>query len=191
VCALAAIAAFSRAGWAHGDIKPGNVMLCAGGGEGAPCVLIDFGAAQPVGCPLVEFSHFGMEFPPTAGLAYDLACLASTLAVLQYDLPLDAGKGSSGALLEALRAMDAEGGAAEAPSQPSQGRPPGSLAAELCALLARRAAGGAEGGVGEAELRGAAEAVAGASGGLGLPSLEALWPRAVHPEEPQRPTAAP
>ena len=185
VCALAAIAAFARAGWAHGDIKPGNVMLCAGssssGGDGTSCVLIDFGAAQPVGQPLVEFSHsFGLEFPPTAGLAYDLACLASTLAVLQYELPLDVGKGSSGALLEALGAMDAAAAAAaateagEAACQP-RGRPPGSLAAELCARLARKAS--AEGGVGEAELREAAEAVAGAGSWLGLPSLEVLWPR--------------
>ena len=74
-----------------------------------------------------------------------------------------------------MDAAAAKGGAAEEARQP-QGQPPGSLAAELCALLARRA-GGADGGVGEAELRAAAEAVAGASGGLGLPSLEALWPR--------------
>ena len=186
VCALAAIAAFARAGWAHGDIKPDNIMLCAGssgGGGGADCaacVLIDFGAAQPVGRPLAEFSHFGLEFPPTAGLAYDLACLASTLAVLQYELPLDVGKGSSGALLEALGAMDAAAAAAEAGEAAcqAQGRPPGSLAAELCALLARKAS--AEGGVGEAELRGAAEAVAGAGSWLGLPSLQALWPRDLH-----------
>jgi hypothetical protein len=195
VCTLAAIAAFARAGWAHGDIKPGNIMICAAGGSsggsgsgsrGAPCVLIDFGAAQPVGQALAEFSHFGLEFEAAAGLAYDLACLASTLAVVQYDLPLDVGRGSSGALLAVLGAMDAAASAAAAAAtapateaagaarQP-QGRPPGSLAAELCALLARRAC--AEGGVGEAELRGAAEAVAEAGSWLGLPSLEALWPR--------------
>ena len=117
LCGLAGIHAFASVGWAHGDIKPGNIML-TGAEAGAPCALIDFGAARPQGQALTEFSAYGLEHAPVATLAYDLACLATTLAVLQYDLPLGVGKGTGAALLAALLAQD---GAAW---QPAGGSPP-------------------------------------------------------------------
>ena len=173
LCGLAGIAAFARAGWAHGDIKPGNIMLSHGSAAGpSPCVLIDFGAAQPVGTPLAEHSHFGLHFPPTASLAYDLACLASTVALMQYDLPMEVGRGTGAELLAALHGMDAAAQAGEGASE--AGRPPGSLAAEACLRLAQLAA---QGHVQEAGLRQAAEDVAAASSQLALPSVDALWPR--------------
>jgi len=172
LCGLAAIHAFAAVGWAHGDIKPANMMLSHGGdgAAAAPLVLIDFGAAQPVGEGLAESSAFGLEHAPIAGAAYDLACLASTVAVLQYPLPLAVGAGSGAALLAALRAQD---GAAPAGAP----RPPGALAAELCLALSYRARD--SGGLGPGELRAAAEAVAAAAGAAGLrvPPVAALWAR--------------
>jgi hypothetical protein len=172
LCGLAAIHAFAAAGWAHGDIKPANLMLSHGGaGEATPLVLIDFGAAQPVGEGLAESSAFGLEHAPIAGAAYDLACLATTVAVLQHPLPLALGAGSGAALLAALRAQD---GAAAPPGAP---RPPGSLAAELCLGLSYRARD--SGGLGPGELRAAAEAVAeaAAAAGLRVPPVAELWAR--------------
>jgi hypothetical protein len=174
LCGLAGIHAFASAGWAHGDIKPGNIML-GGGKEGGGCALIDFGAARPLGQGLTEFSeHYGLEHRPVASVAYDLACLASTLAVLQYDLPLALAQGRGSALLAALHAQD---GAAWQPL--GAPRPPGSLAAELCLQLSYRARDSAGAGLDLGELRAAAEAVAGAAGaaGLAVPPVAAVWSR--------------
>ena len=172
MCGLAGIAVFARAGLAHGDIKPGNIMLTGVGAAGvAPCVLIDFGAAKPTGQSLAEFSAYGLEHAPVATLAYDLACLASTLALVQYDLPLALGSGTGAALLTALQEQD---GAAWQPAEAP--RPPGSLAAELCLLLSYRARDSSAG-LDLRELRVAAEAVADAASeaGLRVPSVATIW----------------
>ena len=172
MCGLAAIAAFARAGLAHGDIKPGNVMLTGGAAGVAPCVLIDFGAALPLGQGLKEFSpHYGLEHEPAATLNYDLACLASTLALVQYDLPLAVGDGSGAALLAALQEQD---GAAWQPL--GAPRPPGSLAAEVCLQLSYRARSSSAG-LDLGELRLAAEAVAdtAAAAGLRVPPVASIW----------------
>ena len=173
MCGLAGIADFARAGLAHGDIKPGNIMLTgwALAGAVAPCVLIDFGAAQTIGQSLAEFSAYGLEHAPVATLAYDLACLASTLALVQYDLPLAVGSGTGAALLAALQEQD---GAAWHPA--GEPRPPGSLAAELCLQLSYRARD-CSAGLDLRELRAAAEAVAHAAStaGLRVPPVAAVW----------------
>ena len=177
LCGLAGIHAFASAGWAHGDIKPGNIMLTGVGGggcAGTPCALIDFGAARPLGQDLSEFSEYGLEHAPVASVAYDLACLASTLAVLQYDLPLSIGKGQGAELLAALQAQDS------AAWQPlGAPRPPGSLAAELCLQLSYRARECGGSGLDLGELRVAAETVAGAAraAGLSVPPVAAVWSR--------------
>ena len=63
-----------------------------------------------------------------------MACLASSLALVQYDLLLAVGDGTGAALLAALREQDvAVWHPAEVP------RPPGSLAAEMCLQLSYRA----------------------------------------------------
>ena len=172
MCGLAGIAAFARAGLAHGDIKPGNIMLTGGAAGVAPCVLIDFGAALPLGQGLREFSHqYGLEHEPAATLSYDLACLASTLALVQYDLLLPVGDGTGGALLAALQALD---GAAWHPAEAP--RPPGSLAAEACLRLSYLACSSSAG-LDLRELRLAAEAVADAASAAGLrvPPVASVW----------------
>ena len=148
--------------------------MLTGAEAGAPCALIDFGAARPQGQALTEFSAYGLEHAPVATLAYDLACLATTLAVLQYDLPLGVGKGTGAALLAALLAQD---GAAWQPQ--GAPRPPGSLAAELCLQLSYRANESGGAGFDVEELRAAAEAVASAAvaAGLRVPAAAAVWSR--------------
>jgi serine/threonine protein kinase len=172
MCGLAGIAAFARAGLAHGDIKPDNLMLTGGAAGVAPCVLIDFGAALPLGQGLREFSRpYGLQHEPAATLSYDLACLASTVALVQYDLLLPVGDGTGGALLAALQALD---GAAWHPAEAP--RPPGSLAAETCLRLSYRARSSSAG-LDLRELRQAAEAVADAASAAGLrvPPMATVW----------------
>jgi hypothetical protein len=157
LCGLAAVASFARAGWAHGDIKPANIMLA--GGASAACVLIDLGTARAVGEEFSESSVYSLNEPRVASAAYDLVCLGATLAALQYGLFADDGT-TRGSLLALVRA--ATGGA----------RPPAALAAEACLALGARAA------VGDAELRALAEevAVAAEAAGLGAPPLRSVWP---------------
>jgi hypothetical protein len=62
---LAAVAAFAAAGWAHGDIKPANMMLVGGAADDDDhgcnnCVLIDFGAARRHGEGFSEGSAFSL-----------------------------------------------------------------------------------------------------------------------------------
>jgi hypothetical protein len=148
-------------------------MLTGGAAGVAPCVLIDFGAALPLEQSLREFSPlYGLDHAPMATLGYDLACLASTVALVQYDTPLAMLKECTGAaLLAALRNQDSSAWhPAGAP------RPPGSLAAEKCLQLsdsARLDSAGLDLG----ELRLAAEAVAGAAtaAGLRVPPVATIW----------------
>jgi hypothetical protein len=84
MCGAAAVAAFAAAGFAHGDIKPGNFML-----DGSGLVIaIDFGTAQHVGRSFLESSPFGLEALGVATVAYDITCLGSTLWTLQEGVPL-------------------------------------------------------------------------------------------------------
>lgn len=106
-CGAAAVAAFAAAGYAHGDIKPANLMLDGSG----LVVAIDFGTARPVGEPFTEGSPFGLDAPREAGVAYDLACLGATLWSVQHGSPLPP-QCTRATLLAALRATaGAPGGA--------------------------------------------------------------------------------
>lgn len=172
LCGLAGISAFASAGWAHGDIKPGNVMLPST--AGGPCVLIDFGSSRPLDQALTEFTpYYGLDIPPMASVAYDLACLATTIAALQYDLPLKVGGGSGEELLVALQALDGKAG---------EPRPPASFAAQLCLELCGRGRegggrGGARSDVGWEEVRSVAEQVVSyaTTVGIAVPALDQLW----------------
>lgn len=177
LCGLAGICAFASAGWAHGDIKPGNIMIPHDGG---PCVLIDFGSSKPLGEPLVEFTpQYGLDIPPEASVAYDLACLASTIALMQYDgLPFKVGAASGEELLAALRVQEGGEGGYSTPC------PPASLAAKLCVELcvssssgSKSIGGGGGGGVDWGELRRVAEEVERYATELGLtvPAVATLW----------------
>jgi len=159
VCGLAAIAAFARAGWAHGDIKPANMML-SGGASGA-CVLIDLGTARAVGAAFSEGSLFALSEPRLASAGYDLVCLGATLAMLQLELFVEEGVTTRASLLHAVRRALA--GMADAP--------PAARVAEGALAL------GARGAVGVEEVRALAEAVAGDAAALGAPALQEVWPR--------------
>ncbi len=167
LCGLAAVAAFARAGWAHGDIKPANMMLA--GGASAACVLVDLGAARAVGEGFTESSGFSLREPLVASARYDLVCLGATLAALQHELYADDGE-TRASLLASVRAAAAAAAAA------AGARPPASHAAEACLALGARA-GCAD--VSEGELRALAEdvAAAAAAAGLDAPLVGSVWPR--------------
>jgi hypothetical protein len=159
VCGLAAVAAFLRVGWAHGDIKPANIML-SGGASGA-CVLIDLGTARATGAAFSESSLFALNEPRLASAAYDLICLGATLAMLQLELFVEEGVTTCASLLRAVRRALAGGADA----------PPAARVAEGALTL------GARGAVGMEEVRALAEAVADAAAALGAPALQDVWPR--------------
>lgn len=98
---LAAIAAFSLAGMAHGDIKPSNFVL-GGAGE---VVLIDFGTAQPLGSSFTESSIFNLNEPRKAATLYDLVCLGATLAHVQFGALIDDGVTTRASLLHEVSAL--------------------------------------------------------------------------------------
>ena len=159
LCGLAAIAAFARAGWSHGDIKPANIMLT---GASAACVLIDLGTARAVGDAFSESSIFSLNEPRVASAGYDLVCLGATLAMLQLELFVEEGVTTRATLLEAVRRV-----AADAVSP----RAPAAFVAEGALALGARA------GVGIEDVRALAEAVAGSAAALGAPALDDIWPR--------------
>jgi hypothetical protein len=97
---LAAIAAFSLAGMAHGDIKPSNFVL-GGAGE---VVLIDFGTARPLGGSFTESSIFNLNEPREATTFYDLVCLGATLAHVQFGTLIDDGVTTRASLLDEVYA---------------------------------------------------------------------------------------
>lgn len=82
LCCLASIEAFSRAGYAHGDIKPSNLML----GHTGVVSLVDLGTAQPVGALFSESSSYSLGEPAESSVDYDLVCLGSTLAFVAHSI---------------------------------------------------------------------------------------------------------
>ena len=159
LCGLAAIAAFARAGWSHGDIKPANIMLS---GASAACVLIDLGTARALGDFFSESSIFSLNEPFVASAGYDLVCLGATLAMLQLELFVEEGVTTRASLLEDVRHV-----AAKAVSP----RAPAALVAEGALALGARA------GVGIEDVRALAEAIASSAAALGAPALDDIWPR--------------
>jgi hypothetical protein len=159
LCGLAAIAAFARAGWSHGDIKPANIMLS---GASAACVLIDLGTARALGDFFSESSIFSLNEPRVASAGYDLVCLGATLAMLQLELFVEEGVTTRASLLEDVRHV-----AAKAVSP----RAPAALVAEGALALGARA------GVGIEDVRALAEAIASSAAALGAPALDDIWPR--------------
>jgi hypothetical protein len=161
LCGLAAIAAFMRAGWAHGDIKPANIMLA--GGSSAACVLIDLGTARPIGDTFTESSLFSLNEQRVASTSYDLVCLGATLAMLQLEIFVEEGVTTRASLLAAVKqAARAVPGA----------RPPASLVAEAVLSLAANL----NADLGIDALRALAEEVAKDCEALGAPSLNDVWP---------------
>ena len=161
LCGLAAVEAFARAGWAHGDIKPANLMLT--GGASAACVLIDLGTARAAGEIFVESSLFSLNELRCASAGYDLVCLGATLAMLQHEIFVEEGVTTRASLLEAVRL---KGDIAS-----SGARPPASLVAEAALAL------GAQRDVPPGTLRALANEVAAAAASLGSPALDDIWPR--------------
>lgn len=159
LCGLAAIAAFARAGWSHGDIKPANIMLT---GASSACVLIDLGTARAVGDAFSESSIFSLNELRVASVRYDLVCLGAMLAMLQLELFVEEGVTTRASLLEAVRRV-----AADAASP----RTPAAIAAEGALALGARVGAGIE------DVRALAEAVAGCAAELGAPALADIWPR--------------
>jgi len=80
LCALAAVKAFNLASFAHGDIKPSNLLI-AGDSTGV-IVLCDLGTARLCGEPFAESSDFSLNLARTASLRYDVVSLGATLASL-------------------------------------------------------------------------------------------------------------
>ena len=159
LCGLAAIAAFARAGWSHGDIKPSNIMLTY---SSSACVLIDLGTARAVGESFAESSIFSLNEPRVASAGYDLVCLGATLAMLQLELFVEEGETTRALLLAAVQRVAA---GAAGPCAPA------ALAAEGALALGARA------GVGIEDVRALAETIAGSAAALGAPALDDIWPR--------------
>jgi serine/threonine protein kinase len=82
LCGLASIFALNSAGYAHGDIKPGNMMLDSSG----LVTLIDLGTAQRLGDYFTESSNFALGELSQSSVDYDLVCLGSTLAFIEHAL---------------------------------------------------------------------------------------------------------
>ncbi len=82
VCGLSAVQAFANVGRAHGDIKPGNLMLSSD--ASGIIVCIDFGTSQEVGVYFEESSIYNLNQNRLAGIDYDLICLGATIATIQH-----------------------------------------------------------------------------------------------------------
>jgi hypothetical protein len=82
LCGLASMFALNSAGYAHGDIKPGNMMLDSSG----LVTLIDLGTAQRLGDYFTESSNFALGELSLSSVDYDLVCLGSTLAFIEHAL---------------------------------------------------------------------------------------------------------
>jgi hypothetical protein len=140
---LAAVAAFAAAGWAHGDIKPANMMLAAAAdadADAADCVLIDFGTARRHGEGFPEGSSFALTEERTASVGFDLVCLGATLAAVQHELLIGERGMTRASLLDDVNRerRAAAAGAARGAAAPL---PPASLAAQRCLELGARGAG--------------------------------------------------
>jgi hypothetical protein len=160
---LAAIASFAAAGFAHGDIKPSNMMLR--GSASAACVLIDFGAARERGGTFSESSVFSLNEERTASAGYDLVSLGATLASVQHEVLIDERVTTRTSLLATVRRLGAEAAAVGA-------RPPACIAAEGCLTLGARPDVAAE----EIAALAAAVAAAAAEAGFAEPTLADVWP---------------
>ena len=133
---LAAIAAFAAVGWAHGDIKPTNMMLAATDAAAADCVLIDFGTARRHGEGFSEGSAFALTEERTASAGFDLVCLGATLAAVQHELLIrERGTTRASLLDDVNRERLAASAGAAALLQPA------SLAAQRCLELGARGTG--------------------------------------------------
>lgn len=77
VSGLASIHAFKLGGFAHGDVKPTNMMLSCD--RSGIITLIDFGAARRIGESLEESSKHGLNEDTIAHEKYDLVCLGVSL----------------------------------------------------------------------------------------------------------------
>ena len=90
VCGLSAVQAFANVGRAHGDIKPGYLMLSSD--ASGIIVCIDFGTSQEVGVFFEESSIYNLNQDRPAGIDYDPPiCLgATTIATIQHpDIIID------------------------------------------------------------------------------------------------------
>lgn len=159
ICGLAAVASFAAVGWAHGDIKPSNIMLS---GSATGCVVIDFGTARKLGGIFSESSNFSLNEQRLSSVGYDLVCLGSTLAMIQHELFPEPGVTTRESLLAKL----SSGAYAETPA---------SIAAVACLELGARTDINCE------ELLALASRVVDAAKlkGLAVPALEDVWPREV------------
>jgi serine/threonine protein kinase len=82
LCGLASIFALTSGGYAHGDIKPSNLML-----DGSGLVsLIDLRTAQRFEEFFTESSNFSLGELSQSSTDYDLVCLGSTLAFIEHAL---------------------------------------------------------------------------------------------------------
>jgi hypothetical protein len=80
LCTISAVKAFSAAGYAHGDIKPSNLLVSSDGS--GKIVLGDFGTARKFGEPFIESSDFSLNLERVASLHYDVVSVGATLACL-------------------------------------------------------------------------------------------------------------
>lgn len=100
LCGIATIKAFQTKGLCHGDIKPANMMLTAGGDN--LVVMIDFGSTVEYGKGLASWTpKLGLDCLREGSLTYDLTCLASSLYMICTGEKLP---DTSGALLENIEA---------------------------------------------------------------------------------------
>eukprot|EP00047_Mylnosiga_fluctuans_P019190 m.79941 g.79941 ORF g.79941 m.79941 type:complete len:288 (-) comp8019_c0_seq1:442-1305(-) len=125
ISGLAGIYSFGFASFAHGDIKPGNIMLVVAESQ-LPPVLIDFGTARPIGQPFTESSIFNLNQEWIATTDDDLVCLGATIAAIQYGPAATPGEHSTRTSFLAQLAMIAPEG--ETPASGTGTGPDGSPA---------------------------------------------------------------
>jgi hypothetical protein len=80
LCTLSGVKAFSAAGYAHGDIKPSNLLVSSDGS--GKIVLGDFGTARKFGETFIESSEFSLNLERVSSLHYDVVSTGATLASL-------------------------------------------------------------------------------------------------------------